>query len=88
MEALWSTGFIIRIFFKKNLNIVFAQETNVTVDGNDLLDLFKTQHITLIYLSTIIKKWMKNKENALFFLLAGQSSLTFNIFMKQMQFKL
>lgn len=44
-----------KIFFKKNLNIVFAQKTNVTVDGNDLLDLFKTQHITLIYLSTIIK---------------------------------
>lgn len=65
---------------------MFAQETNVSIDGNDLLDLFKTQHITL-YLSIIIKKWMKNKQNVLFFLLAGQSSLTFNIFMKQMQSK-
>lgn len=53
MEPLWSTGSIIRNF-EKYLNIVFAQETNVAADGNDILDLFKTEQ-PILYLFTIIK---------------------------------
>lgn len=40
--------------FEKYLNILFAQETNVAADGNDLFDLFKTQQ-PILYPSTIMK---------------------------------
>lgn len=40
--------------FEKYLNIVFAQESNVAADGNDLFDLFKTQQ-PMLCPSTIMK---------------------------------